>query len=135
VTEDEKIQRVARAAHNTVVTYCKTHGDYSIKEWEDAENWQRESTIAMVRNTLSGNFSPSQEHERWLHEKRSKGYVYGDVKNDDASKGPLTNPNIRPYKELPLVQRMKDTILIAVTLGAAAHYGLPIAKELEVAFA
>ncbi len=135
VTDEEKIQRVARAAHNTVVTYCKTHGDYSIKEWEDAEPWQRESTITMVKNTLEGNFSPAKEHERWLAEKTEKGYIYGAVKNDDASKGPLTNPNIKPYKELPIVQRMKDTILIAVTIGAAAHYGLPIVKTPELAFA
>jgi len=52
VTEDEKISRIARAAHNVLVVYCRAAGDYSIKEWEDAEQWQREDTIKMVRSTL-----------------------------------------------------------------------------------
>jgi len=111
------------------------HGDYSLKEWEDAEGWQRESTIDMVKSVLAGNYSPRGEHERWLEAKLKKGYVYGAVKNDDPSSGPLTNPNILGYKELPLVQRMKDILLVTVTVGLAAHYGLTLAKEPELEFA
>lgn len=118
-----------------MVTYCRLHGDYTIKDWEDAEGWQRESTVDMVKSVLAGNYSPRAEHERWLGSKTKKGYVYGAVKNDDEDKGPLTNPNIIPYKELPLVQRMKDTLLITVTVGMAAHYGLPVVKVPELEFA
>jgi hypothetical protein len=135
VTEDEKIARVARGAHNLIVVYCRLHGDYTIKDWEDAEGWQRESTIDMVKHTLAGNYSPRAEHERWLDGKLKRGYVYGAQKNDDETKGPLTNPNIRPYVELPLIQRMKDNILIAATIGFASHYGLDTSKVPELTHA
>jgi hypothetical protein len=111
------------------------HGDYSIKEWDDAEGWQRESTINMAKSVLAGNYSPKGEHDRWLAEKAAKGYVFGAVKNDDKAKGPLTNPNIIPYEELPILQRMKDSLLIVVTVGTAAHYGLSVEKVPELTFA
>lgn len=63
VNDEEKIGRVARAAHNSLVTYCRMSGDYTIKEWEDAEAWQREDTIKMVKATLQGGHNPEQEHE------------------------------------------------------------------------
>jgi hypothetical protein len=111
-----------------MVTYCKMHGDHSIKEWDDAEQWQRDDTVKMVKSVLSGEYSPRAEHERWKDNKVKKGYVWGAVKNDDAAKGPLTNPNIKDYNELPIIQRMKDHLLIVVTVGMASHYDLTVAK-------
>lgn len=64
-----------------------------------------------------------------------KGYVYGPEKNDDASKGQLTNPNLLPYRELPLYSRMKDNLLIIVVIGMAAHYGLVVKKVPDLVFA
>lgn len=134
MNEEEKIERCARAAHNTMVTYCRMAGDHSIKEWDDAEPWQRSDTIAMVKSTLKGGHSPAEEHGRWFKTKVDKGYVYGPAKNDDPSKGALTNPNMRPYRELPLYQRMKDNLLIIVTIGIAAHYDLVVQREPELIF-
>ena len=135
MTDDEKITRIARAAHNALVTYCKLAGDYTIKEWEDAKDWQREDTIRMVRSTLQGGHSPEQEHGRWFKGKVDKGYVYGPEKNDDESKGPLTNPNLLPYRDLPLYSRMKDNLLIIVVIGMAGHYGLDVKKVPDLVFA
>lgn len=118
-----------------MVTYCRMHGDYTIKEWDDAEAWQRESTIAMVKSVLDGNYSPRGEHERWKAAKVENGYVFGAVKNDDKDAGPLTNPNIVDYDKLPILQRMKDSLLIVVTVGTAAHYGLSVEKVPELTFA
>lgn len=124
MTKDEKIYRVARAAHNCFVTYCKGIGDFSVKEWEDAEGWQRADTVRLVESVLAGNHSPQTEHDIWLIGKEEKGYVYGAEKNDDLEKGPLTNPNIMPYESLPQESRAKDELLVVVARGAAAYYGL-----------
>ncbi len=118
-----------------MVTYCRMHGDYSIKEWEDAEQWQRDDTEKMVRSVLSGEYSPRKEHDRWQANKIQKGYQYGAVKNDDATKGPLTNPNIGDYNKLPIIQRMKDHLLIVVTVGMAAHYELQVKQVPDLVFA
>jgi len=112
-----------------MAAYCRLSGDFSINEWEDAEQWQRDDTIKMVTATLRGGHSPAEEHGRWFKTKVDKGYVYGPAKNDDASQGPLTNPNMLPYKELPLYQRMKDNLLITVTIGMAAHYEMRVERE------
>lgn len=109
-------------------------GDYTVKEWDDALEWQRQSTIAMVKSTLRGAHSPAEEHGRWFKEKVDKGYVYGAEKNDDKDKGALTNPNMLPYRDLPIYQRMKDNLLIVVTLGIAAHYDLVVEKVPELVF-
>lgn len=134
MTEEEKIERCARAAHNTLVTYCKLAGDYSIKEWDDAEGWQRDDTVKMVKAVLRGGHSPAEEHGRWFKTKVDKGYVYGAEKNDDAGKGALTNPAMVPYKELPLYQRMKDNLLMVVVIGMAGHYGLTVSRVPDLVF-
>jgi len=67
--------------------------------------------------------------------KVDKGYVYGAVKNDDPTKGPLTNPNLLPYRDLPIFARMKDNLLITVVIAMAAHYDLVPAKIPELVFA
>ena len=40
-------------------------------------------------------------HEGWLKGKMAQGYVYGPTTNDDPEAGPLCNPYILPYDELP----------------------------------
>jgi len=125
---DEKVLQVARAAHNTYAAYCKTIGDHNVESWDDAQAWQRESSIAMTRSILAGSFSVSAEHERWLAEKKEKGFVYAATRNDDPTKGPLTNPNIRPYNELPFAQRVKGALLVVAIIGAAAHHDLTVPK-------
>lgn len=135
MNEEEKIARVARAAHNALVTYNRLHGDYALKEWEDAEGWQRDDTITMVKSILAGNYSPRAEHNRWLDGKKAKGYVYGAVKNDDKNAGPLTNPSMLDYDQIPVVLLMKNHLQIVVTVGIAAHYGLKAEKTLDLIFA
>jgi len=134
VTEEDKIERCARAAHNTLVAYCKLAGDYSLREWSDAPEWQRKDTIEMVRSTLRGVHSPAEEHGRWFKTKVDKGYVYGPEKNDDPDIGPLTNPSLLPYRDLPVYQRMKDVLLMTVVIGIACHYGLAVTRVPDLVY-
>ena len=135
MTEEETIVKVARLAHTVFASYCKALGDYSILEWEDAPQWQRDDTTAMVKSVLGGEYSAEVEHGRWKKGKELKGYVYGPEKNDDPANGPLTNPNMVPYAQLPMSARMKDHLLIIVTAGCAAHYGLTVSKDLKLSYA
>jgi hypothetical protein len=135
MTEEERIERCARAAHNTLAAYCKANRDHSLKEWDDAEEWQRRSSIDMVRSVLDGAYSPRAEHERWLKDKLAAGYVHGEVKNDDRSKGPLTNPSVMDYDLLPLYLRMKNLLGIVVIVGTAASYDLVVRKVPDLTFA
>jgi len=135
MTDEDVIVKVARLAHTVFASYCKALGDYSILEWDDAQQWQRDDTVAMVKSVLTGEYSAEVEHGRWKKGKELKGYVYGPEKNDDKAVGPLTNPNMLPYAQLPMSARMKDHLLIVVAAGCAAHYGLTVSKDLKISYA
>ncbi len=52
----------------------------------------------------------SELHTMWLEDKEAKGWVYGETK-DVVKK---THPCVLPYEKLPVEQRVKDDVVIAV---------------------
>lgn len=117
---DEQIERAAHASHEINCLYCHALGDDSHVAWEDAPPWQRESAIAGVRAYAEDPFMlPEQGHQQWMDRKFAEGWVYGP----DKHAGHKTHPCLVPYDELPLPQRMKDTIFRAVVLGVLGSYG------------
>ena len=104
-------EQIARVCHDANRAYCETIGDNSQKSWAEAEQWQRNSAVNGVSFALSHPDSPaSSQHEAWLRDKVSDGWVNGPVK-DFALK---THPCIVPYDQLPIEQRMKDYLFKAV---------------------
>lgn len=97
-----------------------------MKEWDEAEEWQRQSSIELVHRVINGECNPRKEHESWLQGKLAKGYVYGESKNDNKDVGPLTNPCIMDYDKLPLYLRMKTALQVSAILGMAGHYDLVV---------
>jgi hypothetical protein len=114
--EDEAetiVERCARAAHEVNRAYCMALSDFSQKPWDDASEWQRDSARVGARLVLDDpNHTPEKAHESWLAQKMAEGWVYGEVKDPVAK----THPCCVPYDELPLAQRAKDHIFIAVVL-------------------
>ena len=102
---------IAQVAHEVNRAYCLGIGDTSQKSWEEAEQWQRDSAVKGVEykaNNLSA--TPEDQHEAWSQSKIADGWVYGEVK--DAEK--KTHPCLVPYSELPMDQRVKDYLFVAV---------------------
>ena len=106
------IESCARAAHEVNRAYCLALGDLSQLPWGTAPEWQRESARSGVRAVIAGGpeHSPEKSHEGWLAQKLAEGWTYGPVKDPEAK----THPCCVPYSELPLAQRAKDYIFIAV---------------------
>ena len=76
-----------------------------LKAWEDAEEWEITSTLySLLFNRICQDAPPSAEHERWLKERESQGWSYGPVRDDKLKH----NPNMVPYKNLPVYQQAKD---------------------------
>lgn len=89
-------------------------GDYSQEHWDKAEQWQRDSAIKGVEYALANPDGPvSAQHDAWLDDKKRDGWVYGAMK--DPSK--KEHPCMVPYSELPLEQRLKDSLFKAVVKG------------------
>lgn len=53
---------------------------------------------------------PEDSHNSWLAEKESGGWVYGPEKDEGAK----THPCMVPYDDLPVEQRRKDALFLAV---------------------
>ena len=106
-----KIEQLAELCHEANKTYCHLIGDNSQPSWAIAPDWQKDSAINGVKFHIANpNASPSTSHENWLKQKQEEGWKYGPIK-DPAAK---LHPCFLPYNELPIEQRMKDSLFIHI---------------------
>jgi hypothetical protein len=54
--------------------------------------------------------TPENSHEEWLKVKAFDGWVYGETKDPEKK----IHPCMKPYRELPRDQRVKDYLFRAV---------------------
>lgn len=106
-----KAECIAPICHEANKKWCESNGDFSQKHWEEAEDWQRDSAIKGVQFRLANPESPkSAQHDAWMSDKVTDGWVYGKVK-DPAVK---THPCIVPFEELPEFQQKKDALFCSI---------------------
>lgn len=115
VPNDAIVEATARIAHAVNRAYCAATGDYSQVAWEDAPEWQKESAIAGVRFLAeTPEATPADTHNSWVELKLANGWRHGPVKDESAK----LHPCIAPYEDLPITQRTKDHIYLAVVRSA-----------------
>lgn len=96
---------------------CETWGDYSQKDWDAAEQWQRDSAISGVKFRLDNpDATGKDQHDAWVSDKLADGWVFGDVKDPEAK----THPCIVEYERLPRHQQAKDSVFSAIVKAALA---------------
>jgi hypothetical protein len=106
-----KDEQIAQIAHEVIKAYCEALGDFSQPKWKDAPDWQRESAISGIKFHKSNpGATPEQMHESWLKMKRDDGWKYGLLKNAETKE----HPCFRPFSHLPVEQKAKDYIFLAV---------------------
>lgn len=107
----EKITQIAQMCHQTNKAWCEANGETDQKNWNDAEQWQRDSAIKGVEFRLMNPSSGKDaQHNAWMADKVKDGWVVGEVK--DAQK--KTHPCIVPFDQLPEFQQKKDVLFCAV---------------------
>lgn len=105
------VNKIAVVCHQANKAWCEQNGDKSQKDWDDAEDWQRESAIKGVEFRMKNpDAGHDAQHNSWMQEKVDAGWVHGDVKDAEAK----THPCIVPYEELPLFQKKKDALFCAI---------------------
>lgn len=110
------IRAIAAICHEANAEYCRQNGDKSQPSWDEAPGWQRDSAIAGVTAILEGRvLGPEGSHLSWLAQKEAEGWTYGPVK-DPVKK---EHPCCVPYEQLPIEQRAKDHIFLAIVQAAA----------------
>lgn len=105
------VTTIAKVCHDANRSYCQSIGDAANPEWENAEQWQIDSSLEAVRFRLNNPDAPqSAQHDQWMKSRLESGWVYGETK-DAAAK---THPCLVPYDQLPLVQQKKDALFQAI---------------------
>lgn len=105
------IEAIAEIAHETNRVYCRAIGDDSQQSWKEAHVWQRESAVMGVLAVQERpDVEPRDMHDSWMKHKVSEGWKHGSEK-DVYNK---LHPCIVPYDQLPIEQRRKDRLFLAV---------------------
>ena len=105
------IPTIAAMCHQANKLWCEINGDFSQKDWGEAEQWQRDSAINGVKFRLENpEAGPDAMHNNWSAEKVAQGWVYGDVKDTEKK----THPCLVPFDQLPLFQQKKDKLFSAI---------------------
>lgn len=104
-----RAHQIARVAHEVSRAWCEFNGDHSQPSWGDAPDWQVESAVNGVKFHMANpDAGDSASHDSWMAEKVANGWVYGPVKDPEAS--PPTHPCIVPFDKLPREQQFKDRL-------------------------
>ena len=107
----EVVTPIAIACHQANKAWCEANGDHSQKNWEEAEEWQRESAIKGVEFRINNpDAGEDAQHEAWRKDKADNGWVYGKEKNIEAK----THPCMVDFKDLPEFQQRKDRLFCAI---------------------
>ncbi|MEL7299392.1 MAG: RyR domain-containing protein [Pseudomonadota bacterium] len=107
----DMIEATARVAHEANRAWCAANGDMSQPEWEAAPEWQKNSAMDGVRFHMENpNAGDSASHDNWMRHKEGGGWVYGEVKDDEAK----THPCMVPFDQLPRDQQIKDALFRAI---------------------
>jgi hypothetical protein len=111
IVKQNKMMWIATACHAANRAWCASVGDFSQKEWFEAEPWQRDSAIKGVEFRINNpDAGHDAQHNSWMEEKIQDGWVFGEVK--DAEK--KTHPCIVPFEQLPDFQQKKDALFCAI---------------------
>ena len=105
------LENIAEVCHEANRAYCKVRGDLSHKPWAECSTDLQNSVLRGVMLRVSRPYVTDREmHEAWFHDHLAQGWVYGPVKDPVAKTHPCMRPCMRPYEELPLADRLKDSL-------------------------
>jgi hypothetical protein len=116
--------RIAMICHEANRAFCQYNGDDSQLPWAEAPQWQKDSAIAGVRfHNNNPDAGDSASHDSWMQHKLAEGWVYGKVKDPEAS--PPTHPCLVAFEELPADQQFKDKLFRTICHAAFAGRLVP----------
>lgn len=115
----QSVYIAARLCHEANRAYCESIGDPSQLPWDQTPDNIKESALNGAAYALANpDATPETMHNNWLQFKLDDDWSYGPVKDIPNKR----HPCMVPYRELPLEQRMKDTIFRSVATAAFRCY-------------
>lgn len=111
-----KNEDIARVVHEALRAYGGVVGAEALPPWDEAPDWQRSSTLAVVAMHLAHpEAGPEACHEAWMAEKLAAGWRYGPVK-DPARR---EHPCLVPFAALSPSEQTKDVLFQAIVRALA----------------
>jgi len=115
------VARIARVTHEANRLWCLYNGDDSQPTWEESPQWQKESAFAGVRfHAFNPDATGEASHSEWLRHKEAEGWVYGEVKDEEAK----THPCIVAYDDLPKEEKFKDDLFRTIVDAEVRGLGI-----------
>lgn len=104
--------QIAEIAYEINRAYCEAIGDSSQVSWSDTNEEVKVSAVNGVEFCRAQKPTPTPEdnHINWMELKLASGWRYGEIKNETEK----THPCLVAHAALPLAQRVKDHLFIAV---------------------
>lgn len=107
----EDIVEIAKLAFNANANYCKLLNQKTLKNWDEASDQIRESTINGVETLINNpEMTPEESHKNWMEWRGENGWIWGEVKDEEKK----THPNMVEYDELPDTEKIKDFIFHSI---------------------
>lgn len=105
------VKQIATICHQANKSYCEAGGDLTQKDWNEADQWQRDSAIKGVQFRIDNpNAADSAQHDAWSKDKVEAGWVHGEEKSTELK----THPCLVPFDQLPEFQQRKDKLFCAI---------------------
>lgn len=101
------IEDIAKIGHDLNRSFCQAIGDDSQLPWDEAPEWQKDSSRAGVLFVEHDRYAGDRAlHDAWLAQKEKDGWTYGEVKDPEKK----THPCCVPFEQLPFEQQLKDKL-------------------------
>lgn len=111
----EIIEEVAKTAHEA----NRGISEGNPLSWDDSSEEIRQSAIDGVKSVINDpTITPEKSHNNWMRWRESNGWVFGEVKDEEAK----THPCMVPYNELPEDERVKDQVFVDTVKSELMKY-------------
>ena len=111
---DSKVIQAARTAYEVNRAYLEGLEGLCLPTWGQLTNAEMDSYIAGVQFLCEHpETTPELQHLSWVAYKKSEGWVYGPVKDQEAK----THPNLVSVEALPKSEKAKDILFQTVVRG------------------
>ncbi len=106
------VVRIAEQAHEVNRAFVEATGAGDKKKpWAMLDVADRERFIRATSNALDTKVKdPAQSHKLWSDSMLRDGWKYGDEYDAEAK----THPNLKPYENLPELEKFKDVLFLSV---------------------
>lgn len=121
MSHGQKVEAIARAAHEANRGWCMAHDDQTVPPWDLMLPKEYAGLVRGVHVTLSG-ATPEQQHDAWRQQRASEGWVFGPEKDPERK----CHPCMVPYELLSAMQKVKDALFQAVVRALAPPLGLEV---------